>query len=157
MNIDGFQRLLDSFCEQHELPKASIEADGYCGMLGNEQIKVFLRFDLASERVQLFAKLGDVPQESLSAVAISLAYANCHWNGTEGATLAIEEDSSLAYLQHQFDTDGLDVEQLTRLLGYFFDHADQWRNQLATHVEQATAGPRTAASSILPDPGAVQV
>ena len=99
--------------------------------------------------VLLHADLGEIAPENRDRVLAAAMEANFLYQGTGGATLAVDPRSGHLYLQKYNWLDRLDAEKAVTILTRFADTVRTWKGLVA---ETRAAAP-AAAGSPLPEPG----
>lgn len=95
--------------------------------------------------ILLCSLLGDVPEDRWPEVARYLLMANHLWTGTGGATLGLLDKDNTVSLSIRQSLNGLDAQQLSRLLAQVADIGLAWQDFIAQ--SQAPSSPATAASA----------
>ena len=110
---------------------AAVEADG---------IPVVLQ--RASGDLLLFhADLGEIPPENRERVLAAAMEANFLYQGTGGATLAVDSRNGHLHLQKYSWLDRLDAEKALKFLSGFADTVNAWKGLLAETASAESAGP----------------
>ena len=94
------------------------------------------------------ADLGEMPVERRTALATSALEANYLYQGTGGATLAVNPSDGHLHL-HRYDwLDRIDVDRSIEIFSRFADTAATWRRLVFEAAEAAPADNGNAASDI---------
>ena len=99
--------------------------------------------------ILVHADLGEIAHENRERVFAAAMEANFLYQGTGGATLAVDPRSGHLYLQKYNWLDRLDAEKAVTILTRFADTVRTWKGLVA---ETRAAAP-AAADSPLPEPG----
>ncbi len=127
-----YEKLLEALSE-----KLGIEIENVGGATAVEVDGQVVILQLAGARDDdiLFthADLGEIPIEGKEALAASALSANYLYQGTGGATLALNSADGHLHLQRYDWLDRLDVDRTVEILGRFAETAAAWRGILADY------------------------
>jgi hypothetical protein len=130
MSLDLFKSHLDAFGRSIRLSGLEPDEEGYVA-IGFDDLIVHLQLEAGSDRLVAFARLGTIEDERRETILAVLLGANLFWQGTQGATLAVEPDSDMVFIQTNAVLRGLDEPGFETWLGDFLDIADHWTRRLA--------------------------
>ena len=110
---------------------AAVEADG---------IPVVLQ-RAGEDLVLVHADLGEIAPENRDRVLAAAMEANFLYQGTGGATLAVDSRNGHLHLQKYSWLDRLDAEKALKFLSGFADTVNAWKGLLAETASAESAGP----------------
>lgn len=99
------------------------------GTLFIDDVAVNLELDEGSGRLLLYAGLG-IPEGDPAAIHVELLEANLFWQGTGGATLALQPETGAVLLVQALPVAGLDAIGFETALQRFVDTAEAWEQRL---------------------------
>lgn len=89
----------------------------------------------------IHADIGEIPPESRDRVLAAAMEANFLYQGTGGATLAVDSRNGHLHLQKYSWLDRLDAEKALKFLSGFADTVNAWKGLLAETASAESAGP----------------
>lgn len=129
--------VLAAFGDTVGLERLALDEAGM-GALFIDETAVNLEVDEAESRLLLYAGLG-VPEGDPAATHIALLEANLFWQGTGGATLALQPETGVVLLVQALPTAGLDPVGFETALQTFVEVAETWERRLRQPAAPAGA------------------
>lgn len=91
MNIDEYQNLLRSFCEQERLDAIALLHDGVIAVDGRS-VAVHFEPEISTEHILVRAELGIIPDRIMRECMEFMLFANHKW-GMDGTMFSLQPDS----------------------------------------------------------------
>lgn len=134
------------------IPELAFDADGTLTLDMDDRFLVTLGVDEAAGALTLIAPIlgteGPKPKAFLEAALIG----NFMWQGTQGATLAIDEASGVVVLHRRLPLDGLTLPDLEQAVEAFVNAAEAWTDLADSRVAgQGGDDPAAGQGGIRPD------
>ncbi|CCB66663.1 type III secretion system chaperone [Hyphomicrobium sp. MC1] len=121
------------------LPDMEADEGGYLAIT-LEKLTLHLQYDEEEDEVALFARLGEVEEDRTEAIYAMLLGANLFWQGTRGATLAIEPSGGSVFFMDRRALPVLRADSLVSWIERFHEMAAYWSNRLAVANEGGPIG-----------------
>ena len=132
-----FTRLVESLAEKLGI---EITDEGGAAAVGIDGLTVLLHE--ADDDLLLFhADLGEIPAGGRDVLAVAALQANFLYQGTGGATLAVEPNSGRLHIQKYNWLERLDAEKAVTNLTRFADTVKAWKGILADTAAADPSGP----------------
>ncbi len=125
------QRILDELGVLAGLGPLPLDADGRLTLAFDGRLEVTLEHEPEDGRLVLWALLAELGAERPVALLGELLDANFLWQGTGGATLALEHGSGKVVLSQALPIMGLEVTALQRAIEGFVTAAMHWSRHIA--------------------------
>ncbi len=123
------------------IPELALDAEGTLSLDMDDRFLVTLGVDEAAGALTLFAPIlgtqGPKPKAFLEAALVG----NFMWQGTLGATLAIDEETGTLVLQRRLPLDGLKLPDLEQAVEQFVNAAEAWTDLAEQQLGAAGGGP----------------
>lgn len=119
-------RLLRLFGEAIGIPSLSFDEAGSCCLVFDADILVNIALEERLGRLVLFSYLGNAPDHRQGQALSMLLQGNFFWQGTDGATLAIEGGSRSSVLMRELPLDRLDAALFQEAVERFVNTAEHW-------------------------------
>jgi Tir chaperone protein (CesT) family len=129
MSAEGFNALLSEFGRKIGLPKLRADESGYCA-LSFDDVDAHLQYEGEQDEVVVFTRLGTVDLDDPTETYARLLGGNLFWEGTGGATLAVEPETGMVFLQAKAAVRSLDGAGFGSLLERFIVAAERWRKEI---------------------------
>ncbi|HMR30297.1 MAG TPA: type III secretion system chaperone [Geminicoccaceae bacterium] len=147
MEHAGAERLLAAVGQQIGIAELALDDAGCCA-LSFDDVVVNFEADAESERLFLYAEVGDAPEGLAEALYRDILAANLLWQGTGGATLSLDAAGRRFVLGHAVPVGRIGEVDFVTTVERFVDIAETWRRRIAE------TGPQSA-EPIVPLPGIV--
>lgn len=121
-----FTALLKNLGEMVNLPELAPDENGVC-RLSLDEVIVDLKATGDEKHLLLFSEVAALPIEHRDELIREILGANFLFNGTNGATLAIEDKTQAIYLQQQEALALLDIDDFSKLLNDFVTTVESWQ------------------------------
>ena len=129
------------------------DEEGSATLSIDDKFNVTIRMEPQSDRLQLFADIGQVPETAAPDLTARLLHANCFWQETGGTTIGVDFGSRTVLLAFERSAQDLDSDEFNALLEGFINIAEHWQDDLAAVSEGGETGSDGADAS---DPGATR-
>ena len=136
--------LLSALGNEIGIADLSPDDNGACSLFFDELV-VNMEYHKESNLLHLYSHLGTLPGDGREELFVRMLEANCFYRGTQGGTLAIDEEADAALLFYQTPVDLLNEADFLRIVENFVNVADTWSGQLSG------SGEHVAASEAEPD------
>lgn len=136
---EQFDRVLAAFGATVGLDRLALDEAG-TGALFIDEVAVNLEVDEAQGRLLLYAALG-VPEGDPAAAHVAMLEANLFWQGTAGATLALQPETGAALLVRALPMAELDEVGFETALQTFVEMAEAWEGRLQVAGDPAATEP----------------
>ena len=139
-----FKRLVESLAE-----KIGIEITDEGGASAVEVDGLTVLLHEADDDLLLFhADLGEIPAGGRDVLAVAALQANFLYQGTGGATLAVDPDSGRLHIQKYNWLERLDAEKAVTFLTRFADTVKAWKGVLADTSAESFSAPADLPSGL---------
>lgn len=137
MSMETYRAMLKRFGASIELADLAPDDEGYC-CLSFDELTTHLQYDAEADEVLLFIRLGEIDDDEPTMLYEAMLAANLFWQGTGGATLALQPEDGMVYLNISRPMRVLDVRGFEKLLERFIEAAEHWQEQIeAGAVDEA--------------------
>ncbi|MCQ2404019.1 MAG: type III secretion system chaperone [Lentisphaeria bacterium] len=133
-----FEILIDHFGKKVGLNELMVDEQGTCS-LGFDGMVVDLKVTGDERHLMLFGKVAALPEERLDLLLLQILGGNFLFQGTNGASLGLDVENKVLYLQQLEALDILDDEAFEKLLEGFANTLETWKNILDEFVRVTPA------------------
>ena len=130
-------KLLKSLGKSLGLKNLILDDNNHCILLFDEKIVLNLELKEETERLVVYAYVGEVPLEDRENVFECLLEANCFWKETGGATIGIDKQSQTIVLAYSVDLPLKKPEAFEENLASFVEVVETWVDRLEKMAQAA--------------------
>lgn len=128
-----FTTLLEHFGKKVGLNELMVDEQGTCS-LGFDDMVVDMKVTGDERHLMLFGKVAPLPEERQDLLLPQILGGNFLYQGTNGASLGLDVENKVLYLQQLEALDILDDEAFEKLLEDFTNTLETWKNILDEFV-----------------------
>lgn len=129
MSLAHFQAVVRDFGAKVGMPDMAADDEGYIAISFDDR-PFHLQYDTEEDNVVAFVKLGEVEVDRLVEIYSMLLAANLFWQGTNGATFSVEQDTGTVFLADRRPSATLDAGRLNDWLEGFINITEYWNKKL---------------------------
>lgn len=131
-----FTTLLKDLGTLVNLPELSPDENGFC-RLSLDKVIIDIKADAEEKHLMLFAEIAPFPMECSSDLVKEILGANFLFNGTNGATLALNTENKTITLQQKEALALLDVDNFSEMLNNFATTVENWQALIADFQQKS--------------------
>lgn len=115
------------------IPELALDADGTLTLDMDDRFLVTIGVDEPANALTLMAPLLGTEGPKPKALLEEALVGNFMWQGTLGATLAIDEETGTMVLHRRLPLDGLKLQELEQAIEQFVDATEAWTGLADRH------------------------
>lgn len=131
-------RLLRDFAASSGLTGLELNAESRAALRFDEKITVNFQQSGAGNELILYTDLGEIPSERHALMLEAMLRGNLFWQGTRGATLALQGDPGQAVLMLEVDAGPSSAPEFRIILDQFVNTAEAWQEFIRGEGEFAS-------------------
>jgi len=134
MSVSFADSLLKVLAQQVGIPELALDESSCC-VLAFDEVVINFEADASSQRLFLYADVGDAPEGLPESLYRELLEANLMWGGTGGATLSLDGSARRFMLAHGVPVGRTSDVDFLATVETFVDIVECWRTRIAESAQ----------------------